>query len=81
MLVFTSPASGGWGGVESVVLLILSVTQHRGGEGNAKCTHTRCCCLNLIDSRFKLTGEINCRMKHKQKAAKKRTNEQITTAD
>lgn len=36
----------------------LSHTAQRGGEGLV---------LNLINSCFKLTGEINCRMKHKQK--------------
>lgn len=35
--------------------------------------------MNLIDSLFELTGEINCRMKHKQKPKEKTTNEQITT--
>lgn len=68
----------GRGGVVSpaCVVLILALKQRRERE-----MQSIQAALNLINSCFKLTGEINCRMKHKQKPPKKRTNEQITMSD
>lgn len=80
VFVFISAASWGYTGTAVGTgprfIVLISHMAEWGGE-----TRSIKAGLNLIDSCFKLTGEINCRMKHKQKPTKRRTNEQITKSD